>query len=192
MISSRSLRAAFTLAVRSAERQSVVDMTVSFGAHLANVTHVRCADSTFSVTGSVEFQPVLLLDYRDPHGTACKAQAVHCCSWWTCQSPVSMHLVQAEDAGGLACTDETKEGFLFDMGGHVIFSHYQYFDELIDAAIGSGDKSWNVLERVSYVWMKGRWVAYPFQNNISALPKDDQVSGFSIPQQPSPGQRRAY
>jgi len=45
-------------------------------------------------------------------------------------------LFQAEEAGGLACTDETKEGFLFDMGGHVIFSHYQYFDELIDAAIG--------------------------------------------------------
>jgi hypothetical protein len=26
----------------------------------------------------------------------------------------------------------TPEGFLFDMGGHVIFSHYQYFDELLD------------------------------------------------------------
>lgn len=24
----------------------------------------------------------------------------------------------AEEAGGLACTDVTKEGFLFDMGGH--------------------------------------------------------------------------
>lgn len=94
--------------------------------------------------------------------------------------PTSFHALQAEDAGGLACTDETKEGFLFDMGGHVIFSHYQYFDELIDAAIGSGDKSWNVLERVSYVWMKGRWVAYPFQNNISALPKDDQVSYYHL------------
>lgn len=87
----------------------------------------------------------------------------------------SFLLLQAEEAGGLACTDETKEGFLFDMGGHVIFSHYQYFDELIDAAIGSGEKAWNVLERVSYVWMKGRWVAYPFQNNIAALPKEDQV-----------------
>lgn len=32
-----------------------------------------------------------------------------------------------------------------------------------------------MLERVSYVWMKGRWVAYPFQNNISALPQEDQV-----------------
>lgn len=40
--------------------------------------------------------------------------------------------MQAEDAGGLACTDVTPEGFLFDMGGHVIFSHYQYFDDLLD------------------------------------------------------------
>ena len=39
---------------------------------------------------------------------------------------------QAAEAGGLACTDVTPEGFLFDMGGHVIFSHYQYFDDLLD------------------------------------------------------------
>lgn len=49
-----------------------------------------------------------------------------------------MARLQAEEAGGLACTDVTPEGFLFDMGGHVIFSHYKYFDELIDTAIGSG------------------------------------------------------
>jgi hypothetical protein len=61
------------------------------------------------------------------------------------------------------------------MGGHVIFSHYQYFDELLDAAVGTGDEHWNTLQRVSYVWIKDRWVAYPFQNNISALPKEDQA-----------------
>lgn len=181
---------------------------------------------------------------------------------------------QADDAGGLACTDVTPEGFLFDMGGHVIFSHYQYFDDLLDTggwegpqgrvacvtlewsarqpaairapprhstrladvlrcqpvhmerwvqqdqhapvrhaawsaallcpcrlpalvpgcrccasatadptppapdsppAVGQGDGAWNTLERVSYVWLKNRWVAYPFQNNISALDKEDQV-----------------
>jgi len=48
------------------------------------------------------------------------------------------------EAGGLACTDTTPEGFLFDMGGHVIFSHFQYFDELIDAAVGVGDDYWFV------------------------------------------------
>ena len=82
---------------------------------------------------------------------------------------------QEPEAGGLACTDTTPEGFLFDMGGHVIFSHYQYFDELLDTAVGAGPDAWNTLERVSYVWIKGRWVAYPFQNNISALDKEDQV-----------------
>lgn len=94
---------------------------------------------------------------------------------------------QADEAGGLACTDVTPEGFLFDMGGHVIFSHYQYFDELLDASVGSGDDFWNTLERVSYVWIKDRWVAYPFQNNISALDKDDQVySSAPLPAAPCP------
>ena len=82
---------------------------------------------------------------------------------------------QEPEAGGLACTDITPEGFLFDMGGHVIFSHYQYFDDLLDTALGSGSEAWNTLERVSYVWLKNRWVAYPFQNNISALDKEDQI-----------------
>ena len=45
------------------------------------------------------------------------------------------------------------------------------------AALGAGPEAWNTLERVSYVWYKNRWVAYPFQNNISALDKDDQVGG---------------
>ena len=49
--------------------------------------------------------------------------------------------VQEPCAGGLACTDLTPEGFLFDMGGHVIFSHYQYFDELLNTTYGDGECS---------------------------------------------------
>ena len=81
-----------------------------------------------------------------------------------------------EEAGGLACTDITPEGFLFDMGGHVIFSHYRYFDELIEAAVGKGDEHWAIHERVSQVWMRDRWIYYPFQNNIVSLPLEDQVN----------------
>ena len=44
-------------------------------------------------------------------------------------------LNQSPEPGGLACTDVTPEGFLFDMGGHVIFSHYKFFDELVDAGL---------------------------------------------------------
>ena len=96
--------------------------------------------------------------------------------------------MQAPEAGGLACTDVTPEGFLFDMGGHVIFSHWNYFDELIDSALGSGPDAWNTLQRVSYVWIRDRWVAYPFQNNISALPKEDQVR--SCAKEPTPAVAR--
>lgn len=80
-----------------------------------------------------------------------------------------------DEAGGLACTDVTAEGFLYDMGGHVIFSHFDFFDQLIDSAVGTGPEHWNVLERVSYVRMKNRWVPYPFQNNITSLPLEDQI-----------------
>ena len=36
-------------------------------------------------------------------------------------------------------------------------------------------KLWNTLQRVSYVRLKGRWVAYPFQNNLAALPVVDEL-----------------
>jgi len=95
---------------------------------------------------------------------------------WVAACRLSRPPAQADGAGGLACTDVTPEGFLFDMGGHVIFSHYQYFDELVGAAVGGdGADAWNTLQRVSYVWIRGRWVAYPFQNNINALPPEDQA-----------------
>ncbi|KAK2768165.1 hypothetical protein FQN54_000017 [Arachnomyces sp. PD_36] len=80
-----------------------------------------------------------------------------------------------ETPGGLASTDVTPEGFLYDVGGHVIFSHYKYFDDCIDEALPKED-DWYTHQRVSYVRCKGRWVPYPFQNNISMLDKEDQVS----------------
>ncbi|OBT46930.1 hypothetical protein VE00_02521 [Pseudogymnoascus sp. WSF 3629] len=79
-----------------------------------------------------------------------------------------------ETPGGLASTDVTPEGFLYDVGGHVIFSHYKYFDDCIDEALPK-EGDWYTHERVSYVRCKNLWVPYPFQNNISVLPKDDQV-----------------
>ena len=85
-------------------------------------------------------------------------------------------LVEARDGpGGLAYTTTTPEGFMFDTGGHVIFSHYSFFDELIDAAVGgNGPEHWNSRQRVSHVLCRGVWVPYPFQKNLSFLPLEDQ------------------
>ncbi|POS77721.1 UDP-galactopyranose mutase [Diaporthe helianthi] len=82
-----------------------------------------------------------------------------------------------EKAGGLAATDVTPEGFLYDVGGHVIFSHYKYFDDCIEEALPKQD-DWFDHQRISYVRYKGLWVPYPFQNNISMLPKEDQVASL--------------
>ncbi|KAJ3207348.1 hypothetical protein HDU67_007528 [Dinochytrium kinnereticum] len=83
-----------------------------------------------------------------------------------------------EEPGGLASTDTTPEGFLFDVGGHVIFSHYKYFDNVLDEALPESD-DWFTHERVSYVRSRGSWVPYPYQNNVSMLPKEDQVKALT-------------
>ncbi|KAF2184546.1 UDP-galactopyranose mutase [Zopfia rhizophila CBS 207.26] len=77
-------------------------------------------------------------------------------------------------AGGLSATDETPEGFLIDYGGHVVFSHYKYFDECLDEALPRAE-DWHRHQRISYIRYKDTWVPYPFQNNISVLPIEDQV-----------------
>ncbi|WVF67720.1 hypothetical protein IAT40_002479 [Kwoniella sp. CBS 6097] len=76
--------------------------------------------------------------------------------------------------GGLASTDITPEGFYFDVGGHVIFSHYAYFDDALDRALPNED-DWSTHQRVSYVRSAGQWVPYPYQNNVSQLPLDLRV-----------------
>ncbi|WWC93176.1 hypothetical protein V866_000009 [Kwoniella sp. B9012] len=80
----------------------------------------------------------------------------------------------ADAPGGLASTDVTSEGFYFDVGGHVIFSHYAYFDDALHRALPN-DEDWSTHQRVSYVRSAGNWVPYPYQNNVSQLPLDLRV-----------------
>lgn len=72
----------------------------------------------------------------------------------------------------------------------MIYSHYQYFDQLLDRAMGTGPEVWNTIERVSYIWLKdrssnfyfsfchltARYVPYPFHNNLCVLDVEDQIS----------------
>lgn len=73
--------------------------------------------------------------------------------------------------GGLAASFVDAEGFTWDLGGHVQFSHYSYYDAVLDRALKEG---WLWHERESWVWLKERFVPYPFQNNIHRLDKQDQ------------------
>src|SRR6266480_1016150 len=68
-----------------------------------------------------------------------------------------------ETPGGLASSRVDSQGFTWDLGGHVQFSHYRKFDEYMDLALPPEEWLWH--ERESWIWIKNRFVPYPFQNN---------------------------
>jgi protoporphyrinogen oxidase len=72
-------------------------------------------------------------------------------------------------AGGLASSVTDPQGFTWDHGGHVVFSHFGEFDRLLEEAMG--DEVYQH-ERSSYIRFEGRWVPYPFQNNLRYLPPE--------------------
>jgi protoporphyrinogen oxidase len=74
-----------------------------------------------------------------------------------------------EKVGGLASSETSPNGFVYDIGGHVLFSHYEYFDRLFDKLLGD---EYQLLLRESWVWMCDRFLPYPFQNNIKYLPRE--------------------
>lgn len=79
-------------------------------------------------------------------------------------------LEKENQPGGLAASFFDEKGFTWDIGGHVQFSHYKYFDELMDKALGK--HGWIHHERESWIWIEDRFVPYPFQNNIRYLSKE--------------------
>ncbi|MDP1824203.1 MAG: FAD-dependent oxidoreductase [Archangium sp.] len=76
----------------------------------------------------------------------------------------------APEPGGLARSFRDERGFTWDLGGHVLFSHYPYFDAALRAAVG--DDGWYHHQREAWARMYGAWVPYPVQNNLRHLPRE--------------------
>ena len=76
---------------------------------------------------------------------------------------------RSDSAGGLATSVVDPQGFTWDFGGHVVFSHYGEFDKLLEEIMG--DEVY-AHERSSYIRFRDRWVPYPFQNNLRYLPPE--------------------
>jgi UDP-galactopyranose mutase len=74
---------------------------------------------------------------------------------------------RADHAGGLASSVIDPAGFTWDLGGHVVFSHFGEFDALLAEVMGDDIHHH---DRSSYIRFDGRWVPYPFQNNLRHLP----------------------
>ncbi len=71
--------------------------------------------------------------------------------------------------GGL-CRSYHKDGFTYDLGGHIMFSKDK---EILDLELSMlGDKAGQFYRRNS-VWFKRRFVKYPFENGLNVLDKED-------------------
>src|ERR1700733_14876038 len=78
-------------------------------------------------------------------------------------------LEKSEECGGL-CRSFEKDGFTYDLGGHIIFSKDQ---EILDFELNLLKDKVNRLYRKNSVWFKKRFVKYPFENGLAALDKED-------------------
>jgi UDP-galactopyranose mutase len=92
-------------------------------------------------------------------------------AWRLAQLGENDFLVLERDpqVGGLAASFTDRSGFTWDVGGHVVFSHYEAFDRLLGELLGA-----DVLlhQRESWIRVAGTFVPYPFQNNIRRLPPE--------------------
>lgn len=78
-------------------------------------------------------------------------------------------LEKSISCGGL-CTTFEKNGFLYDIGGHIIFSSNKDILKFeIDLLGDKGHKR----RRSNKIWYKNRFVKYPFENGLSVLDKEE-------------------
>jgi protoporphyrinogen oxidase len=82
-------------------------------------------------------------------------------------------LEATNEPGGLAGSIRDEKGFFWDKGGHVLFSHYDYFDKVLDLCLGD---SWTHHQREAWVWLRDQFIPYPLQNNIWRLPEIDLLN----------------
>lgn len=78
-------------------------------------------------------------------------------------------LEKEERVGGL-CRTFNKDGFLYDVGGHILFSKDQSIMDFVKTTLG---ENINACKRKNDIFFKDRFVKYPFENGLGALDKED-------------------
>lgn len=77
-------------------------------------------------------------------------------------------LEKRHQIGGL-CRSIKKDDYLYDVGPHILFSKDK---EMLNLMLSVLDER-NSLRRSNQIIYKGKHVQYPFENDLSKLPKDD-------------------
>lgn len=87
---------------------------------------------------------------------------------WFLKHPSEV-LEAAPEIGGL-CKTFWKDGFGYDLGGHILFSKHEAISRLVEQLLAP---NLNRCRRANRVLFKGRYVKYPFENDLAALEPED-------------------
>src|SRR2546425_7994343 len=71
--------------------------------------------------------------------------------------------------GGL-CRTIWKEGFGYDLGGHILFSKHEAINRLVQEVLRD---NLNDRKRANKIWYNGRYVKYPFEKHLAALCREE-------------------
>lgn len=79
-------------------------------------------------------------------------------------------ILEKEDRIGGLCRTFCKDGFYYDIGGHILFSKDKIIMDVIKRIL---EKNINYCRRNSQILFKGHYIKYPFENGLGGLDKED-------------------
>lgn len=79
-------------------------------------------------------------------------------------------VLEKDDVCGGLCRTVKKDGYSYDYGGHIIFSRDREVLNFMVDILGDNTVRYR---RNNRIWFKGRFVKYPFENDLASLPKED-------------------
>ena len=82
-----------------------------------------------------------------------------------------VEILEKRDRIGGLCATVIEDGFTFDAAGpHIMFSKNK---EVLQLMVDTLGENVHQRRRENKIWFKGRLVKYPFENDLAALPKED-------------------
>ena len=81
----------------------------------------------------------------------------------------SVVLEAADHPGGL-CRTFFKDGFGYDLGGHILFSKNEEINDFVDSLLAD---NLNRCKRANKILYGGKYVKYPFENDLGSLSLED-------------------
>ncbi len=79
-------------------------------------------------------------------------------------------VLEADDEPGGLCRTFFKDGFGYDLGGHILFSKNDRVNELVNQLLGDNI---NRCRRANKILYGDRYVKYPFENDLGSLSPED-------------------